>query len=433
MKRVVVLLLCAAALSGLVSLAAGAFDAAGTAVQYVKYLTAGDFASAEAMHDAQMKAAANADALASIWAGLIKQVGAIQEIGSPYATTKGNLVFCYVPCRFESGIIDILVVIDGNGLVSGLRYLPHQERGEWKAPSYADAARFEEIEMTFGENDWRLQGTLTKPAGMGTYPVLVLVHGSGPNDRDVTVGPNKMFKDLAWGLASRGIAVFRYDKRTAVHGDKMDLFAITVKEEVIDDAVAAVRLVRGLPGAKGVYLLGHSLGGILAPEIALQAQVDGVVVIAGSPRPLNRIIADQLNYLTALDGTVTSDEQLLLDDFRAKDAKLEAGTLADDEMMFGMPGRYWYDLLRRDPLAAAKALNKPMLFAQGERDYQITMKDFELWRSGLSGDRFAFRTYPALNHLFMAGQGQPNPNEYQVASHVDARFVEDVAAWILQL
>ena len=86
-----------------------------------------------------------------------------------------------------------------------------------------------------------------QPSSCGSYccntrPGVVLVHGSGPNDRDETIGPNKPFRDLAWGLATRGIAVLRYEKRTKRHRLKMALLAnsLTVKEETIDDAVAAV-------------------------------------------------------------------------------------------------------------------------------------------------------------------------------------------------
>ena len=76
---------------------------------------------------------------------------------------------------------------------------------------------------------------------------VVLVHDSGPNDRDESIGPNKIFRDIAWGLASQGISVLRYDKRTLKHVKQLtpELIAeMTVKEEVIEDALLALKLMR---------------------------------------------------------------------------------------------------------------------------------------------------------------------------------------------
>jgi len=117
-------------------------------------------------------------------------------------------------------------------------------------PPYANAASFTEQDVRFGADPWILPGTLTIPRAAGPHPAVVLVHGSGPADRDETVGVLKPFRDLAWGLASMGTAVLRYEKRTRVHGARMlqDIPRLTVKEEVIDDAIAAVAFLRGVQG-----------------------------------------------------------------------------------------------------------------------------------------------------------------------------------------
>ena len=96
-----------------------------------------------------------------------------------------------------------------------------------------------------------------------------------------------------------------------------------------------------------------------------------------------------------------------------------------------LPPSYRDDLKRYDPAAEAKKVDLPMLVLQGERDYQVTMKDFALWRAALGSRRNAeFRSYPKLNHLFVVGDGASNPSEYQKQGHVSAEVIDDIATWI---
>ncbi|MGH7583941.1 MAG: alpha/beta hydrolase family protein, partial [Gemmatimonadales bacterium] len=132
-----------------------------------------------------------------------------------------------------------------------------------------------------------LPGTLTLPAGSGPFPIVVLVHGSGANDRDETIGPNKPFRDLAWGLAERGIAVLRYDKRGYVRPAWFAGRNFTVDDETVQDALSALTLARALPEADSTssFLLGHSLGAIMAPRIAkADGKVAGLIIMAGATR-----------------------------------------------------------------------------------------------------------------------------------------------------
>ena len=148
-------------------------------------------------------------------------------------------------------------------------------------------------------------------------PAVILVHGSGPNDRDETIGANKPFKDLATGLASRGIAVLRYDKRTRVHGAKVAaLTDFTVNQEVIEDVIEAVKALRAQPriDPARVFVLGHSLGGMLVPRIATaDPTIAGLIVLAGAARPLEEAIVAQSRYIAVADGTISPEEQQGID------------------------------------------------------------------------------------------------------------------------
>ncbi|WP_279581903.1 alpha/beta hydrolase family protein [Fodinicola feengrottensis] len=102
--------------------------------------------------------------------------------------------------------------------------------------------------MTLGAGEFAVPGTLSLPHRPGPLPAVVLLCGSGPLDRDETIGRNKPFKDLAWGLASRGVAVLRFDKVTYVHGAKLGkVRGFTATDEYVPAAVAAIQLLREHP------------------------------------------------------------------------------------------------------------------------------------------------------------------------------------------
>jgi fermentation-respiration switch protein FrsA (DUF1100 family) len=294
--------------------------------------------------------------------------------------------------------------------------------------------------VAVGSGEWALPGTLTIPNGGGPFPAVVLVHGSGPNNRDESLGPVAPFKDLAWGLASQGIAVLRYDKRTFVYQAAIAALGgdITVKEETVDDAAAAVDLLRSTEGIDpgAVFVLGHSLGGMLVPRIAAAApEAGGFIILAGAARPLEDLVLEQTEYIVSLDGTVTPDEQAMLDQLRAVVAKVKSPDLSPRtsaaELPLGTMGRYWLDLRGYQPAEEAKGIARPILVLQGERDYQVTMADFALWQQALSGlPNVTLKTYPDLNHLFITGTGKSTPAEYQAPGHVSQAVVDDIAAFV---
>jgi dienelactone hydrolase len=284
-----------------------------------------------------------------------------------------------------------------------------------------------------GDAPWVLPGTLSLPAGKGPFPGVVLVHGSGPQDRDETVGGTKVFRDLAWGLASQGIAVLRYEKRAKVHGDKVGSAPVTVKDEIVDDAVAAVKVLRLQKGVdpRRIVVLGHSQGGGMVPRIAAaDGKLAGVISLAGSTRPTQDLIDDQLDYLVANGASTEADVAAL----RAEAQKIRALDPAKTppaERIMGAPPAYWLDLRAYDPGATAARNAIPILVLQGGRDYQVTGKDLDGWKKGLEGASFArFHTFPKANHLFVFGEGKSLPAEYQKAGNVAGEVVELIAKWV---
>jgi dienelactone hydrolase len=412
------------------------------AKQIIQELVAGQFEKVEALYDARMAQALPPGKLADGWRDLNKQAGAFQEITSTETSQVQGLQVVKMNCKFENSVLDATVVFNADGKLGGLSFRPHQApAAPWTPPSYAKQNLFSEQPLTLTNGKFELPGTLTVPTGDGPFPAVVLVQGSGPQDQDETIGPNKPFKDLAWGLASRGIVVFRYTKRTQKYTVQSsdDPARMTVEDETISDARAAVTLVATQPkvNPKQVFLLGHSLGAFLAPRIATgDSQIAGIVMLAANARPLEKIVLEQIHYLAAMNGTPTEAEQKKIEAAEDGAKQIERPDLKpDDKITFlgaTMYGAYWLDLRAYDPLKTAAKLKIPILIAQGGRDYQVTPSNFQAWSDALANNRnVTLRTYPDLDHLFMHGTGASKPSDYARPDHVSAEVVESIATWIL--
>lgn len=431
-----------AAVRGLAQEAAKDSPSAVAAKQIIQELVAGQFEKVEALYDARMAQALPPGKLADGWRDLNKQAGAFQEITSTETSQVQGLQVVKMNCKFENSVLDATVVFDADGKLGGLSFRPHQAlAAPWNPPGYAKQNLFSEQPLALTNGKFELPGTLTVPAGDGPFPAVVLVQGSGPQDQDETIGPNKPFKDLAWGLASRGIVVFRYTKRTQKYTVQSsdDPTRMTVEDETISDARAAVALVATQPkvNPKQVFLLGHSLGAFLAPRIATgDSQIAGIVMLATNARPLEKIVLEQIHYLAAMNGTPTEAEQKKIEAAEDGAKQIERPDLKpDDKITFlgaTMYGAYWLDLRAYDPLKTAAKLKIPILIAQGGRDYQVTPSNFQAWSDALANNRnVTLRTYPDLDHLFMHGTGASKPADYARPDHVSAEVVESIATWIL--
>jgi uncharacterized protein len=412
------------------------------AKQIIQELVAGQFEKVEALYDARMAAALPPGKLADGWRDLNKQAGAFQAITSTETSQVQGLQVVKMQCKFENSLLDATMVFNPDGKLGGLSFQPHQAPPPpWNAPAYAKQNLFSEQPLTLTNGKFELPGTLTVPAGDGPFPAVVLVHGSGPEDQDETIGANKPFKDLAWGLASRGIVVFRYTKRTQKYGAQSsdDPVRLTVDDETISDARAAVALVAAQPkvNPKQVFLLGHSLGAYLAPRIATgDAQIAGIVMLAANAQPLEKIVLEQIHNLAAMNGTPTEAEQKKIGAAEDGARQIESPALKpDDKIDFlgaKMYGAYWLDLRAYDPLKTAAKLKIPIFIMQGGRDYQVTPSNFQAWSDALANDKnVTLRTYPDLDHLFIHGTGASKASDYARPDHVSQEVVASIATWIL--
>ncbi len=414
-----------------------AADRSEIAQQLVRHLAEDKFDQAVKPFDETMARVLPAEKLEQAWQMATAPLGKWLRVERTRTEQADAYHIVLVTGAFQHGTLDIRVVFDGENRVAGLFFVPTES---YRAPPYVDSKKFRDHDITVGEKAWPLPGSLSLPTGDGPFAAVVLVHGSGPGDRDETVGAVKPFRDLAHGLASRGIAVLRYEKRTRQHGLRMALFGgnFTVHEETVADAVAAVQTLSAHEkiNRERIYVLGHSWGGYLVPRIAQAShQAAGFVSLAGSARPIEDLIVEQTQYLLGLKNEISDDDRKQLEVIQRQAAQVKSPEALRDEPqpLLGAPDSYWLDLHGYDPAREAKPIKRPLLFLQGERDYQVTLTDLERWRQALA-DRpnVKFIAYPKLNHLFVAGEGKSTPAEYSVPGNVAAGVIQDIAAWIEQ-
>ncbi|MGY4386398.1 fermentation-respiration switch protein FrsA (DUF1100 family) [Pedobacter sp. UYP24] len=397
------------------------------------------YEEAYAFFDPSFQTQAPIDKFQGMWGTITGKLGKLQSINVLSSkAVEGDVYVLVVEGKFANDIQNFILAFNKAEKIIGMRVQPRSASATYINPAYADTTLYSEKEIYVKADKHSLVGILTTPKKAVNYPLVVLVHGSGPSDMDGTVGTNRPLRDLATGLASKGIASIRYVKRTIIY-QKEFVGAFTVKEEVLDDAMAAVALARTVPGAdkKRLFVLGHSLGGMLAPRIASMApDLSGIILLAAPARKLTDIIIEQNNYMFALAKDTTAEGKKMMEEATVEFAKsriLSLGTtIKADSILLGLPASYWIDLNKYNQVETAKKLTKQRIFvAQGGMDFQVSMADFNLWSTALGKRKnVALKSYPDLNHLLSSQTEKGTMEQYQKPANVSALLIDDLATWI---
>lgn len=269
-----------------------------------------------------------------------------------------------------------------------------------------------EKEVLLENGNVKLPGTLCM-AGSKKAPIIVMVHGSGPNDRDETIGPNKPFKEIANALAEKGISSYRYDKRTMLYKGGSD--TITYMGETVEDAIAAVKMLHNM-GYKRIFVLGHSLGGHCAPLIAkgTEDMIEGIIIMSGNTRTMLTMIDEQLEYIKGVQGL--TDE--VISQYKT-------------QMINQLPKKYIEFDESYKPSDVVRTLSTDIkwLVLQGGHDYQVTTVDFNEWKK-IFGDRAHYYFGEKLDHLMRELPAMAKPTDYMVPGDVDKKVIEQIVEFI---
>ena len=278
-------------------------------------------------------------------------------------------------------------------------------------------------------------------------PAVVFVHGSGSSNMDEKVGQLTPFKDLAEGLANKGIASIRYDKRSFAHGLKMvrdKSTIITVKEETIDDAILATELLKkdSRIDSHNIFIIGHSMGGMLAPRIDSEGgKYKGLIIMAGTPRKLEDVMLEQnedvLNSTKGLVNWIVRKQVAKLSGLFSGLYELSDEEAKKKKVMGGTTLYYFKEMGEHSVADYLATTKKPMLIVQGEKDFQVSVeKDFNEYKRLLNDKtNVEFRLYENLNHAFvnyLYSDILKAKQEYNTERHIGEEVISDIADWIMK-
>lgn len=302
----------------------------------------------------------------------------------------------------------------------------------YSPPPYADETVFEEDAVTIDCGDTELDGIVTVPTELANPPIALLVPGAGEIDKEYTVGPNMFFQDLAWGLATEGIATLRYDKRETV--TDIPSTEQTLETRYFADGVRALETAAGIEcvDSNRVFVVGHSQGGRCAFEIARRyGDVTGVAAL-DSPllKPLE-VEAEHYRNMLEVDDELPDFVDPLSEQYEYERNRFFDNNYEVDDHLLDFSGAYLDSTWAYDQFETAASLATPLLIYQMEQELRAPEKKRTKWHDIVSDDRDTVIQRPELNHNFQRGEEPRSLLEYVLFHrNVDEIVISDLVAWI---
>lgn len=291
--------------------------------------------------------------------------------------------------------------------------------------------------ISFKSDGRQLLGTLMLPPenldNQEEYPLVVMAGGFGPVDRDGTIGKNKPMRDLALGLAYKGIASLRYDKPSYSFHGRTDTSRLTIDSEAIHAAADALGYAHTLSGIDraNIFFLGYSEGGEVAPFVLQRSpDVRGAIIMAAPARSPEEFVPGQLAAGLKMRGTPEDEIEAQVSALKKQFADIKNGTLPNTSEVLGYSAGYWRSLMALNILQAAHNTRTPVLLLQGDRDRQASKQDYELLRAAIPADSLDARYFVGLNHIFMPAPEGSNGSEMLIGSRIADPVIGAITTWI---
>ncbi len=411
--------------------------------EFLDLLKNKDYSKCQLYFDESMKELLPDSLLKKVWeVNLTKYGKSGNIISATFKKVNGYLVYENTVSFEKKSVIykTLFVETDTTNKIAGLYFLPVQSDNSHKLPTYINKYLFKEIDTFFISGKYKIYCNVSYPLDLPKTNAILILSGSGPNDRNGSIGATKIYRDIAWGLASKGNLVVRFDKRTKTYGQSMnkeEMSNLTINEEYLEDASAAIEFIKSfeIVDSNYIVLLGHSQGGtVLAPLAEKFPNIYGLAHLATPARRLEELLPEQIDYLSQFDSTgIVKKSSIKIKEVCDYQLKNLNENSPSDSLLFGLSAKYWLSLKNLNYKELISKSKKRMFFAFGGRDYNVPQKDEQIWRQILTGkSNVNFKTYEKLNHLFIYGEELDNPKDYDKENFVSPDLIEDLNNWIFE-
>ncbi|MEM1009717.1 MAG: hypothetical protein AAGJ35_12010, partial [Myxococcota bacterium] len=368
--------------------------------------------------------------LMRLWESLTDKHGKLQARFSPKLLQSEKHAKVSIQYRYQKADLHFILVFAPQHKVLDLFFQTTPRLEQWRPPKYVTPKAFEEKKILLFNKKIQLEAKLTTHKKNQRAPLILLLPGSGPQDMDGSQGRYKPLRDLAWGLSSQGFATLRFNKRTFQYRKKLKFKTLTFKREYVDDTLAAIGWIQKQPNLlkRKLFILAHEIAVTAALSIAVQLtkQVQGLILMAGTPRRFEQVLLDHMRRTFRADGDLQPAERRSIRQFERNIQSLRQHsslkTVSTTRLPGYLSGTYWTSYYTFNIPKIATTLRQPMLFLQGEQDKQIHAEtDFNAWKKMLLGRvRAKFVLLPQTNHLFL----EPN------TTNVSERTLKTIARWL---
>lgn len=307
------------------------------------------------------------------------------------------------------------------------------------APSYANPDTFRETHVELPFANGPLKGILALPVTAGeTVPVpgAVLLPGMGAFDPDMSVGRTRVFRDIAQGLASKGVAVLRFE--TIEHAKPTGADAEPAWHDLedwrLEHARDAVAWLVARPDVQddNVTVVGHNLGAYVAPIVARDTAAARVALLAPPAVPISAWLGDQARRFVEASPELNPDARATFERVAAAADRLAKGELVDDETVLDCSAVIWKDLQRLNPAEELAASNKSARIFFASADFLVPPASAAAWQAVADAKPHAIKatTIASANHLFVPVESDAaTVDNISTPGNASAELVEELAAF----
>lgn len=365
------------------------------AKRFLELNNSGKYDSARAMFAPQIQPKLSSDMFQYAWKQFNKLYGKFNQVNSFNQAQKDTFEIVNAVCDFEKAEVTFTYTFTPSHYLDGFFRTGVKEKVSRASQSLSNAIS---IDTPVSVNGGKIYGTLLIPKDKKSYPIVLIIAGSGPTDRNgnSTLGESSnMYLMLADSLAEHGIASFRYDKRYI--GQSADFLPSAIAnisfDDYVSDAADILRFLKQDPHGTQIIIAGHSEGSLIGMIAAQTTSVDAYISLSGAGEDIGKILEWQLDKQAGIN---KDSLKYILDQIR--EGKIVEDIPASLQMYF-VPylQHYLYTEMKYDPANEIKRLHIPVLIVNGTTDLQVNVKQAELLHQAKPDAELAI--IPGMNHV----------------------------------